>query len=415
MDLQLAEAVIATFREAEVDSHFNRLSGFRYRSWVGIYGWLDASGLALYFLARLKTLEIETAVPPPVLRRLEENAIDNREKTARMFDEFVTLNREFKDAEVSFANLKGFTLVPEACADIALRCQLDLDFLVDLKDIHRCESILTKRGYSLAGTGMNVKEFKAGSERLPSVRDLYKAKNQRSVEVHLVDHNEADGARQYDKLSRIRSTIWKGLELPALSDLDKFIEHALHLFKHLKSEWTRASWILEYVNFVAFYQENKTFWIEVQKSLTSDPEAKVAVGVATLIAEQSFGMAFVPEILRWSVIELPARVRLWVERYGNRALLAKFPGTKLYLLLLRAMSNDDAKPSGKKAFPLHRPAKINIEHGNRSLMLQLRQVRSQVSYFLFRLRFHLQQSLLYKIEEIRWKRGTASLHSLRTV
>jgi Uncharacterised nucleotidyltransferase len=411
MDLQLAEAVIATFREAEADSHFNRLSRFRYRSWIGIYGWLDASGLALYFLDRLKTLEIETAVPARVLQRLERNAGDNREKTAQMFDEFVTLNREFKDAEVFYANLKGFTSVPYVCADIALRCQFDLDFLVDFKDIHRCESILAKRGYSLAGAGTNVKEFKAGSERLPSVRDLYKAKNQRSVEVHFVDHNEADGSRQQGKLFRLQSTIWKGLELPVLSDLDKFIEHALHLFKHLKSEWTRASWILEYVNFVSFYQENRVFWIEVQKNLTSDPEAKVAVGVVTLIAEQSFGMAFVPEILRWSVIELPVRVRVWVERYGNTVLLAKFPGTKLYLLLLGAMSNDDVKPSGKKVFPFHRPAKINIEHENRSLMLQLHQLRSQVNHFLFRLRFHLQQSLLYKIEETRWKRDIASLHS----
>lgn len=411
MDLQLAEAVIATFRDEEADSHFNRLSGFRYRSWVGIYGWLDASGLALYFLARLKTLEIKTAVPARVLQRLEENAVDNKEKTARMFDEFVALNRKFKDAEVSYANLKGFTLVPDACADIALRCQLDLDFLVDFKDIHRCESILTKRGYSLAGTGIDVKEFKAGSERLPSVRDLYKAKNQRSVEVHFANPNGADGTRHYGKLSRVRPTIWKGLELPALSDLDKFIEHALHLFKHLKSEWTRASWILEYVNFVAFYQKNKAFWIEVQKNLTSDSEAKVAVGVATLIAEQSFGMAFVPEILRWSVVELPVRVRLWVERYGNRVLLANFPGTKLYLLLLRAMSNDDAKPFRKKTFPFHRPAKINIEHENGSLVLQLHQFRSQVNYFLFRLRFHLQHSLFYKIEETRWKRDIASLHS----
>jgi len=411
MNLQLAEAVIATFREAEADSHFNRLSEFRYRSWVGIYAWLDASGLALYFLARLKALEIETAVPARVRQRLEQNAVDNREKTARMFDEFVTLNREFKDAEVSYANLKGFTLVPDACADIALRCQLDLDFLVDVKDIHRCESILTKRGYSLAGTGMNVKEFKAGGERLPSVRDLYKAKNQRSVEVHFVDHDEADGTRQHGKLSRLQSTIWKGLELPALSNLDKFIEYALHLFKHLKSEWTRASWILEYVNCVSFYQENREFWIELQKSLASDPETKVAVGVATLVAEQSFGMAFVPEILRWSVMELPVRVRLWVERYGNRVLLAKFPGTKLYLLLLRAISNDDMEPFRKKAFPFHRPAKINIEHGNRSLMLQLHQLRSQANHFLFRLRFHLQQSLLYKIEETRWKRCIALLHS----
>jgi hypothetical protein len=410
MDFQLAKAVIATFRDADADQHFNRLSEFRYRSWVRIYGWLDASGLALYFLVRIKKLEIEKAIPARVLMRLEENSLDNKEKTARMFDEFITLNRDLKNADVSYANLKGFTLAPDACTDIALRCQFDLDFLVDFNDINRFENILMRRGYSLAGTGVDVKEFKAGSERLPSVRDLYRAKIQRSVEVHFAYRDEADGTPRYDKFTRLQSKIWSDLELPVLSDLDRFLAHAQHLFKHLKSEWTRASWILEYANFVTFYEENKALWIEVHKNLALDPNAKVAVGVATLIAEQSFGIAFVPEILKWSVRDLPVPVRLWAERYGNRVLLAEFPGTKLYRLLLKALSNDAARPIRKKSFPFNWPAKISVEHGDRSLTLRLEQLRNQTNYFCFRLKFHLKQSFIYKIEEARWKRSIASLH-----
>jgi Uncharacterised nucleotidyltransferase len=412
MDLRLAEAVIATFREAKNETLFDRFSGFNYRSWVRTYGWLDASGLALYFLARIRALGIETAIPERVLQRLKQNANDNQKKMDYMFDEFMAINREFKSAGLSYVNLKGFTLVPDACADLALRCQFDLDFFMSSKDIQSCQSILAKMGYLLAGVGTGVKEFKAGGEHLPSIEDLYKAKTQRIVEIHFVDRDNPDCSAWKDHLSGLRSKIWNGLELPVLSEADKFIGHALHLFKHLRGEWTRISWILEYANFVNFHQENRALWLEVQEHLTRVPGDRLAVGVVTLIAEQTFGLTSIPEVLKYSINWLPTRVRLWVERYGGSVLLAKFPGTKLYLLLLRAMAHDGAKPFRDvrgKLLPIHRPAKITVGHGNGDLLLQLRQRQNQANYFFFRLRFHLQQGFLYRIEEARWKRSTASL------
>ncbi len=163
MSRRLAAAIIASFQDVDKNTHYALISSFNDRDWTGTYKWLDASGLGLYFLARLKSLQIENAIPVKALQRLEKNASDNRDRTADMFGEFIRINKIFQSAEISYVNIKGFTLAPDVCPDLALRSQFDLDFAVAFRDIQKCAQILRQQGYWLTGAGSTVQEFKAGS------------------------------------------------------------------------------------------------------------------------------------------------------------------------------------------------------------------------------------------------------------
>ena len=411
MDRNLAKAVIQSFREEKAEV-YDRLAGSNYLHWVESYSWLDASGLALYFLDRVRALELDGVVPDRVLTRLTENATDNRKKTEGMYEEFVRLNRKLQAAGVEFANLKGFSLVPDASPDAALRCQFDLDFLVAARDIAVCEEVLKREGYVLDGIGKNVREYKAGSGQIPSIRELYKAKPQRSVEIHIVSSQLRDGSYPDDRLSRIQWKLRDGFEFPVLSDCDQFLSLAFHLFKHLKSEWTRASWILEYASYIHFHRFDDSLWLEVERYLSANSKEKVAVGAATLLADQSFDIPSIPPVLTGVITELPVSVRLWIERYGNNVLFTPFPGTKLYLLLEQALCGNEGAHSverSRKLFPLHRPPKITVGSEGVGLLRRMKGFQAEGRYLMFRLRFHVTQGIAYMIEASRWKRDTASM------
>jgi hypothetical protein len=275
---------------------------------------------------------------------------------------------------------------------------------------------LEKLDYRLAGTSNTVREFKAGGGGLPSIRDLYKAKPQRSVEIHIADPQSDKVLLQDTGSSPQKIQGWGGFNFPTLSTCDKFLELALHLLKHLKSEWTRASWVLEYSNFVNFHSREESLWLDVQKRAGSNPEISLAVGVATLFADRNFDMPYIPGVLTQIVQDLPPLVHLWVERYGDIVLFTPFPGTKLYLLLENVLFSDSNGPGyakRQKLLPLHRPPRVVPRGEEERLLIRTKQMRSEIGYFFFRLRFHAKEGFSYMVEAPRWKRSIASLQDLR--
>ena len=415
MNRRLAANVIAAFRDVQPEVLRARFASLDERDWLRSEAWLHTSGLALYFLGRARALGIEDVMPAQVLHGLQRSQAENRVRTDDLFREFMRINMEFQRAKLSYANLKGFTLAPRSCSDPADRYQHDLDFLVSRRDSDRCREALKRQGYRLTAAFGDTWEFTAGHGEMVSLRDLYKVRSQRSLEVHLVsDKEQAESDRCGDRLSRLQLQVWNGFEFPALSERDKLLEQARHLFKHFTSEWTRTAWILEYANAIRSHQDDLPFWREIAAVIEDIPEQKIGIGVATRITSRAFGAVPHTRFLACSVDTLPEHLRLWVDHYHDELVFNEHPGSKLYLLLKDVLQQDNPEWSQRKReklLPIHVPPQaIQAARGN-GAWPRLKATCAQTRFVWKRLRFHAAEGLRYKIEAARWKKFVASLQN----
>jgi Uncharacterised nucleotidyltransferase len=404
MHRPLADTILGTFHLQPAEGDLASLAHFPLSAWAETYRWLDASGLALYFLDRVRQLKLQSSLPIAVLQRMERNLADNRERTTDTFAEFVRINRAFTAAGVTFVNLKGISLVPDACKHPALRLQLDHDFLIEMRQVQSCAVTLAALGYTLTGVSGSVWEFKAGVPSMPSVNDLYRAKPQRSVEVHF-----STGRQPLELASQREWTEWEGFSFPVLSAADRFIAQAAHVLKHIRGEWTRLSWLLEFRHSVLHWKDDHVFWQQVREQAGADRELCTAIGAAIVLATTAFG-SFAPEhLVTWTVDALDQRMRLWLDRYGREAIMANYPGTKLYLL------QPDLAPTGKasaatkrrRLIPLHKVPNVVPGAGAHGFRSRVRGWSAQMEFARFRLCFHITAGWQYLLEAPRWRKVLA--------
>jgi hypothetical protein len=412
---KVVEAVVAAFRDP-AEASFRRLSAVKPHEWRQSYHWLDSSGMALYFLDQVESLHIETALPATTLSRLRGNLADNRERSSAMFAEWASLNQSFQAAGLLYANLKGFTLSPESCPRPELRCQLDFDFLVDGTQLSLHRDLLSETGYELLVANPDVWEFKAGSSEMVSVKDHYKARPQRCVELHFASSVAPPHLPFRDRrLERLGSHSWAGLTFPTLTPADQFIAQTLHVFKHLCSPCTRLSWLLEYQRHVSTRHHDQSFWNAVRAQAGTHRQTAIAIGLTTLLSSRIFGWDAPPQLEEWTSHRLPAGVRLWADQYGRQSILADFPGTKLYLLLEEELrGNDQSWKQTRRTtlLPLHRAPRILSTNAQDNVWKRIRGEAHQLRFVLFRLRFHVVEGLHYLIAASRWKRQRAALREL---
>jgi len=202
--------------------------------------------------------------------------------------------------------------------------------------------------------------------------------------------------------------LWNGFEFPALSEGDKLLEQAMHIFHHLQSEWTRTAWLLEYATAICAYRGDERVWREVAATLAAMPGMRTGVGLASLVACRSFGVDL-PNELACAVDAMAPRARLWAYRYERELVYTEHPGSKLYLLLKDVLldgSPEWQRLKRRRLWPRRLPEKMMAAEGDSTLMsVRLRVERMR--FVLQRLRFHIASGLRYRLEAARWRRFLA--------
>lgn len=397
----MREAVLLTFCDP-LPEQCSQLQNLSEREWKKLLNWLDISGLALYFLDRMRELQLCNMLPPGVLARLKQNLRDNIDRTRGMIAESVAIQQEFQSTCLSYATLKGFSLCPSSVPKAELRHQFDLDFLIAEKSAPEARRILERRGYRLYAISGRSWEFKINETPGVPIKDLYKDLPGRSVELHV----EANISGHPSLLERIEKREFHGIDMPVLSPVDLFLGQGLHAYKHICSEFSRTAHLVEFRRHVLLLCDDDIFWDELQSIAKENPSAALGLGVVTLLITRVMG-DFAPEAFTtWTVRRLPRPARIWVELYGRRAVFENFPGSKLYLLLQRELESAGvpAKRSLRQALlPLRLPPAVIKASADETLLVRIRRYCMQLHVIISRLRFHIAEGLRYTWESYRWR------------
>jgi hypothetical protein len=397
---RLKEAVLACFQASPAEAAA-RFQSHSEADWREILFWLDISGMALYLLDQVKAFGIEKCLPSLLRDRLQLNLEQNRLRTAELLRHADEVGSALRRHAIAFALMKGITLAPDSVPEPALRWQTDLDILVAGRDADAATAVLEKLGYEQHATSGATIEFRNGIMGKPDLANLYRAGIQRSLELHCLSRTDGEP----DRLSRARSRSFPGgIELPALSSADILIQQAIHLLKHLCSEHTRVSWVLEFWRHIRARQHDRQFWSEAKALAASEPRADLALSVSIWLATSLFGKVSHGAIEIWSSDGIPAGVQLWLRRYSRELLLSDSLATKLYLILRRQLPwEGDSKGTARLIVPLCLPAKITQRAPGESLADRLSRYRIEADYSFRRLRFHLREGIRYGVEALRWE------------
>ena len=398
---ELKKAIVATFATPKYAA--DCIVGFSDVDWKSVMLWLDISGLAIYFLAQCQESGAGGLLPEWLSEDLGQRLENNRIRIAALQHEACEVARRLDGRDVRYALLKGMTLAPESVPNSAYRSQADLDVMVSRRHARRAIQLFRQMGYRLHAFSGSTLELVAGEANFPDMANMYSARTQRALDLHLLSEKD----EQPGLLTRRAWRVFDETQIAVLSAADIMVQQAKHLMKHLCSEFTRLSWVLEFRRHVQARCGDESYWHAVEQIAAGEAHGDLAMGMALWVAEECFGKPPMEMPRQWSAEALPARVLLWLKRYTRTQLMSDEIRSKLYVLLSREMPSGviEERSTQKILFPHYLPLPILQPKPRERLTERLQRYVVEIDFFFRRLQFHVVEGVRFGIEASRWRRA----------
>ena len=380
--------------------------------------YLDQTGLAVYLLNHLAEHSLYSVLAPQLQHALEERLEKNQARSEDMFQEFTEVVAALDSAHVTYAVMKGFSLVPDYSPAICIRHQTDLDIQIDAASTQAAHRALQKLGYGLESrdpSGETKFERQLGRP-FRAMDDIYAVQSTSRIELHqhfwecrfqvVLDFDQNPLARRTFKTVR-------KVKFPVLAEEDRFIGQLLHAFRHFLKGWIRSSWLFEIASFIRAHSANQALWEAV--SNRRDCEKTVhACGLILLLCRQLLGTS-IPERLHEAFIApLPRHLRLWVELFGSTWAAADMEGSKLNLMIHEHFVPDPRswrKQHASLLIPRRTPAVCLESRVHGETVANWR--RRQAGVFFQRTSFHFSRNVEYALHSLRWHYALLQLERLK--
>jgi hypothetical protein len=379
---------------------------------------LDQTGLAVYLWNHLVEHSLYSVLAPQLQDALNERLEKNQARSEDMFQEFTRVVAALDSAHVTYAVIKGFSLVPDYSPAICIRHQTDLDILIDAASTQAAHRALQELGYGLESQDPSgeTKFVRHLGRPVRGMADIYAVQSTSRLELHrhfwecrfqvVLDFDHNPLARRTFKTVR-------KVTFPVLAEEDRFIGQILHAFRHFLKGWIRSSWLFEIASFIRAHSANQSVWESVSNRRNCEKTVH-ACGLILLLCRELLGTSMPERLHEAFIAPLPRRLWLWVELFGSTWAAADMEGSKLNLMIHEHFVPDPR--NWKKQY-----ASLLIPRRAPAASLELRKHdetvanwrRRQAEIFFERTSFHFSRNFEYALHSLRWHYALLQLERLK--